>query len=228
MLQCAEEVARERQHHGDRPGTARDGVAQSLAVDPVPHPVGEVPDHARVVDVPDGGVVELPERLGLPHEPRADRLVVIEVDPKADPALEQLVLGLEQHPLRRRRRRSAPGGIGRPSPSACAREQGLGSGARAGRVRSAYQAPAAPTRSAGAARGGAAPPAAPGRRGVEEEQGAVLAGAAADTTDRVRQGRGGGARDRLQGRSGRAGCEMQAPLSGDPHQAVAAGHRAAR
>ena len=46
-------------------------LLQPLAVDPVADPVGELADDSDVVDVPDRGMIELAERLGLAQEPGA-------------------------------------------------------------------------------------------------------------------------------------------------------------
>ena len=69
-----------------------------------------------VVHVPDGRMVELAQRLGLAHEPGADRLVGVEVDPEADPPLEHQVERLEQHPLGRERDDPVEPVTGRPAP----------------------------------------------------------------------------------------------------------------
>ena len=80
-------------------GPRRTASLQPFAVDPVADPIGEVAHHPGVVDVADCGMVELAERLGLAHEPRADGVVGVEVDPDADRSPQQLVVRLEEDPL---------------------------------------------------------------------------------------------------------------------------------
>ena len=58
-----------------------------------------VADHPDVVDVPDGGVVELAESLGLPQEPAPEPVVAGEVDPDADPAVEKRIATDEEDSL---------------------------------------------------------------------------------------------------------------------------------
>ena len=120
-------------------------------------------------------MVELAQRLGLAQEPGAGGLVAVEVDPDAHPALERLVVRLEQHPLRVRRRRSARAGSGGRAPLGVRSKATTGSGPVTG------GAPGA----ARPGRPGRTPPASHQRRlpvggVVGEEEGAALARAAAD------------------------------------------------
>ncbi len=156
VLQRAEEVACQGEHGGNRSGAAAHRFPEPLAVDPVADPVGQVADPARVVDVHDARVVELAQRLRLAHEPGADGVVEIEVDPHADPALQDLVVCLEEHPLGRGGDDALQIDSAVPGPRACARRR------PAGRGRSAERTPAPLDSQGGAADGGGAPAPAPG------------------------------------------------------------------
>jgi hypothetical protein len=101
VLQGTQDVTRKRMHHGNRPGTPVERLLQSLALDPVSHPKGQIADDPRVVDVADGGMVQPAQRLGLAKEPGPNRRIDIEVHPQADPALEDKVVRLELYLVRR-------------------------------------------------------------------------------------------------------------------------------
>ncbi len=99
VLERAQQVARESVHHRDQPGSAPAGLVQALALDPGAHAIGEVAGDASVVDVTDGGMVQLGQRFGLAHEPGTGLGAALEVDSKADLPLEGEVARPEQHPL---------------------------------------------------------------------------------------------------------------------------------
>ena len=99
VLQAPQQVASERQHGGDDPRPPLDRFLQSLAVDPVADAVGQLAGDAGVVHVADRRMVEPAEGFALALEPGARRLVVKEVDPDAHPALERLVVRLEEQPV---------------------------------------------------------------------------------------------------------------------------------
>ena len=198
-------------------GPPRDRLLQPLAVDPVADPVGQVARHARVVHVPDGRMVELAQRLRLAQEPGAGWLVAEEVDAEADPPLERLVVGLEQHPVGVRRRRCAPAGSARPAPRGCGRTR------RPARGRSSPEPPAALD-------AGVRPHAAASHQRrlpvggvVGEEERAAVARAAADRDRRDRP-----ASPRRSGRSprappsGRSRREPEPPLAAHPGELLAA------
>ena len=75
VLQSGEDVPRQRVYGGEGTRPALHRFLQALAFDPVADPVGEFADDAGVVDVPDGRMIQLGQRLGLPQEPGADLVV---------------------------------------------------------------------------------------------------------------------------------------------------------
>ena len=103
VFQRAQQVARQRMHRRDEPGTAARGVVQALALDPVAHAEGKIADYAGVVDVADGRVIQPAQCFGFSKEPAAERVIRIEMNAETDLALQRLVVGGEQHPLPRGR-----------------------------------------------------------------------------------------------------------------------------
>ena len=76
-------------------------LLETFSFDPVAHPVGQVADDAGIVHVADGGMVQPTERFRLPEKPGPRGGLGVEVHPEADPALQHLVVGLEENLLRR-------------------------------------------------------------------------------------------------------------------------------
>ena len=102
MLQGAEEIAGQHVDLRDWARPAGVGLIEALRLDPVADPVGHVIDDSHVIDVADRRMVELGQRLGLAEKPGAQLIVAGEIDPDADPAVEQGVAADEEDPLRRR------------------------------------------------------------------------------------------------------------------------------
>jgi hypothetical protein len=101
VLEGAKQRAREDVHGRDRAWGTADRLVQAFPLDPVPDPPGQVAPLPDVVYVPDRGMVEPGQRLGLEHEPGLGRTGGGQVAADADLPLEQLVKSEEEGAVRR-------------------------------------------------------------------------------------------------------------------------------
>src|SRR5215210_3483187 len=96
MLERAQQITRQRMYHRNRSGASLQRTLEPLAIDPVAHAERNLSYHTRIVHVPDGGMVQPAERLGLADEPGAGGLIAIEVDPQAHSPSQDQVVRLEE------------------------------------------------------------------------------------------------------------------------------------
>src|SRR4051812_12548739 len=87
--------------HRNGTGPALERLLQPFAFDPVADPVRQIADHAGIIDVTDGRMVQPPHCFRFTKEPASERW--IKVHPQADSPLEDLIPGLEEDTLRRSR-----------------------------------------------------------------------------------------------------------------------------
>ena len=99
VLAGRQQVTRESVDRRDGAGASLHCVLKALSLDPVPDAIGDLAGEPHVVGVPDGGMVQLGDRLRFAEEPAAHSLVGVEVDPEGDWPIERGVVGGEEHPL---------------------------------------------------------------------------------------------------------------------------------
>jgi hypothetical protein len=71
-------------------------LLEAFPLDPVADAERQLADDPGVVHMADRGMVQPAECLSLSHEPRTNGGILIEVDPEADPPLENQVVCFEE------------------------------------------------------------------------------------------------------------------------------------
>jgi hypothetical protein len=74
VLEPSEQIPGKGQDRGKRARCSCDRLAQSLSLDPVSHPICQIPDYTGVVHVADRRVIELAECLGFVKKPASARI----------------------------------------------------------------------------------------------------------------------------------------------------------
>ena len=101
VLERTQKIARQGVYHRYWSGTTLQRALKSFAIDPVAHPERHLSNDTSIVDVPDGGMIEPAQGLGLTDKPGPGGLVRVEVDPQTHSSPEDEVLGFEEDALDR-------------------------------------------------------------------------------------------------------------------------------